>query len=213
MSDQSGASSSSASGSDSGQSDVRGRGSPPRNRRRSPRRESPTDRQRTKLLKELIDQRLQEVSLQRKRKREPEFKFPSNKDQYQFNEQVITELRGVRAEGRSKKKLEKAIGRLEKRQKLIRIADRSKAGWKTVDEYLTDDVASDDEDDRKIRKAEKRALARVAEEKEKKKRTTDRKPKNKFTDSSPQRDRFRNAPRQTRSRNNDACFRCGKLGH
>ena len=190
MSDQSGASSSSASGSDSGQSDIRGRGSPPRNRRRSPRRESPTDHQRTKILEELIDQRLQEVSLQKKRKRESEFRFPSNKDQFLFNEQVITELRGVRAEGRSKKKLEKAIGRLEKRQKLIEIADRSKAGWKTVDEYLTDEIASDDEDDRKIRKAEKRALARVAEEKEKKKRTTERKTKNKFTDSSPQRDRF-----------------------
>ena len=214
MADRRSSPSSSDSGSGSGSSVGHRRGSPSHQRTRSPRREpSPTVRQRNKILEELIDQRLKEISLQKKRKRESEFRYPSNKDQFQFNEQVIAELEGVTAEGRSNRKLEKAIGRLEKRQKLIKMADRSKAGWKVVEEYLTDEIASNDEDDKKIRKAEKRALARIAEEKEKKKQTTDRKTKTKSTDSPTRRDRFRNAPRQSRSRHNDACFRCGKLGH
>ena len=41
---------------------------------------------------EQIHQRLQEVSLQKKRKQESEFRFQSNKDQFLFNEQVINEL-------------------------------------------------------------------------------------------------------------------------
>ena len=173
-----------------------------------------TRRQRNRILENLIDKRLKEVTLQKKRKREAEFRYPSNKDQYQFNEQVIAELEGVSAEGRSKKKLKKAIKRLVKRNKLIKMADRSRAGWKIVEEYLTDEVASSPEDDKKIRKAEKRALAKIEEEKEKKKKaTSERRPTTKPAESPAQRERFRNASRQSRSRRNDACFRCGTLGH
>jgi hypothetical protein len=34
--------------------------------------------------------------------------------------------------------------------KLIRIADKSEGGWTTVDEYLSDEVASDSEDQKRI---------------------------------------------------------------
>ena len=42
---------------------------------------------------------------------------------------------------------------IEKRQKLIKIADKNKDGWLVVQEYESDDLASDSEDDKKIRKA------------------------------------------------------------
>ena len=42
--------------------------------------------------------------------------------------------------------------------KLIWIADKSEAGWATVDKYLSDEVASGSDDVKKIRTAEQRAF-------------------------------------------------------
>ena len=42
---------------------------------------------------------------------------------------------------------------LHKRKKLIKLADSSEAGWDAVQEYESQDIASDDEDDKKIRNA------------------------------------------------------------
>ena len=42
---------------------------------------------------------------------------------------------------------------IKKQQKLIKLADRSKDGWLVVQEYESDDLASNSEDEKKIRKA------------------------------------------------------------
>ena len=42
---------------------------------------------------------------------------------------------------------------LHKRQKLIKLADSSEAGWDAVQEYESQDIASVDEGDKKIRYA------------------------------------------------------------
>ena len=40
---------------------------------------------------------------------------------------------------------------IEKRIKLMRLADRSEHGWKTVSEYVSDSLATDSDDDKKIK--------------------------------------------------------------
>ncbi|KAK3744095.1 hypothetical protein QZH41_005420 [Actinostola sp. cb2023] len=42
---------------------------------------------------------------------------------------------------------------VKKRQKLIRITDKAKDGWKVVDEYVSDELASDTEDEKRLKKA------------------------------------------------------------
>ena len=42
--------------------------------------------------------------------------------------------------------------------KLIRFADKSEGGWGAVDEYLSDEVASDSDDEKKMRAANERAI-------------------------------------------------------
>ena len=57
---------------------------------------------------------------------------------------------------------------LHKRQKLAKLADSSEAGWDTVQEYESQDVASDDADDKKIRNT--RAAANRKRKQEERKR-------------------------------------------
>jgi len=50
---------------------------------------------------------------------------------------------------------------LKKRNKPIRIAEKSDGDRKTVDEFLSDEVASDSEDEKRIRAAENRAVRKI----------------------------------------------------
>ena len=54
---------------------------------------------------------------------------------------------------------------LEFRQKLIRLADRSEFGWDAVKEYETDELAADDDDAKRLEKAEKAAEQKVMKRK------------------------------------------------
>ena len=59
---------------------------------------------------------------------------------------------------KSLKGIKKAIADLETRNKMIEIADKSYGGWKTVEKYLSDSIAGDSGDKRKLRAVESRAL-------------------------------------------------------
>ena len=48
---------------------------------------------------------------------------------------------------------------------MIRIADKSEGGWRTVDEYLSDEIASDSEDEKRIRAADNRAVKKMKKDK------------------------------------------------
>ncbi|VDI83634.1 Hypothetical predicted protein [Mytilus galloprovincialis] len=87
---------------------------------------------------------IEEVSLK--------FKHEGNKIQYKFNEETITELNKVASI------IIDLIDKVKERNKLIRIADTSTGGWATVREYEANVIASDSEDEKKIRQAESRAL-------------------------------------------------------
>ena len=50
--------------------------------------------------------------------------------------------------------------KLKRRNKLIKMADRSVLGWDTVTEYEDDPSASDSDDGKKIRQAENRVLTK-----------------------------------------------------
>ena len=59
---------------------------------------------------------------------------------------------------RATKLVKNMIEDLQKRNKLIKIANKSPAGWNTVQEYLSDSLASDSEGNKKLKVAEARAL-------------------------------------------------------
>ena len=46
--------------------------------------------------------------------------------------------------------VEEGTGIVYKRIKAIKLADKSEFGWQTVNEYLSDELASDSDDDKKI---------------------------------------------------------------
>ena len=60
-------------------------------------------------------------------------------------------------------KLDKDIDLIDQRKKLILIADQSEYDWKTVGEYMHNELAGNDEDAKKMRKAEKEAQRKIAE--------------------------------------------------
>ena len=57
-----------------------------------------------------------------------------------------------------------AMDMLEHRQKLVCLADMSDLGWRVVNEYETNPLADDSDDERRMYKAEARAARKMKAE-------------------------------------------------
>jgi len=98
-----------------------------------------------------------------KRDAAPSFKKKSNEEQFNWANKSILEAvedANVVLDRKDLQKTNEALDRgmslLKDRQKLILLADKSPYGWKTVLEYKHYDLADDDEDEKKIFRAEAR---------------------------------------------------------
>ncbi|XP_052804490.1 uncharacterized protein LOC128234346 [Mya arenaria] len=94
-----------------------------------------------------------------------QWKRQGNKVQYTFNADIIDNFMSQACWALANDKvsyckdvLSEGIDKLKHRQKLTRIADSSEGGWDTVNCYESNPLASDSDDETKLRKAETQAL-------------------------------------------------------
>ena len=74
-------------------------------------------------------------------------KFKGNQKQFELNAQIDSVFDRIRSANDSKNNqvddlVDEGKELIRKRQKLIRIADKSAHGWKVLDEYVSDELAS-----------------------------------------------------------------------
>ena len=81
-----------------------------------------------------------------------QFKKKGNEQQFKFNQKVLkANAKASRAmasgdTARAKESLQGGIDLLNKRQELIKLADKSEFGWATINEHLDDKLADDESD-------------------------------------------------------------------
>ena len=151
------------------------------------------------------------------------FNYNGNREQYLFNSEVKEGLEDICSLLQEEEvgiemieqRINQVLQKVEHRNKLIRIADRSEAGWETVREFQRDDLADDSEEERKIRASESRALQKI----KRKKLRRQQKPSaavGRVEDQSfrPPKDQYKKSYfNQRRPGVNDICFQCGEKGH
>ena len=89
-------------------------------------------------------------------------KFKGNQKQFELNAQIDFVFDRIRSANDSENKqvdylVDEGKELIRKRQKLNRIADKSADGWKVVDEYVSDELASGSEDEKRLKKAKEAA--------------------------------------------------------
>ena len=151
------------------------------------------------------------------------WKREGNKKQFDFNSEVLEIM--VRASDACKMRdltavsgyIDTVTHKMSCRQKLIRMADSSEGGWQTVREYEVNDLASDSEDEKRINRADARAVKKIKRMKTNKGSSRFRPYGGSFTGSHyatpniASTSKYQSANRQ--STRSGACFSCGSSGH
>ena len=152
---------------------------------------------------------------------EPEFKFEGNKKQYQLNKKVLKKIKAAKDVGDDDLRnelLEEGEQLLIERNKHICIAE--KYGWDTVECYTTDPIASDSDDEKKIKKAVKECKL-LREEKRKAKLLKSKRPmppqrgveRRVILEKPPLSSMAGKVPTASVTRDSHTCFRCLRPGH
>ena len=160
------------------------------------------------------------------------FKKKGNEQQFSFNRKVAgtsgTALKALESGNipKAKEELNKGISLIHSRRKIIKLADKSEFGWATV--QVSDELADDEADASKIKKAEKRAAVKIKTLQEKKRKTSPKvssasappsvsasRPGGSFGSFPSASSYFRPQSRYSYNsfRASDMCFRCSKQGH
>ena len=183
------------------------------------------------------------ISKSKVEEKKVEIKFKGNRIQYEFNakqeariQRAITKIdKGDNSAAKSE--LKEVLSDIKLRNKHIKIADKSEGGWKVVDEYKSEELADNSDDEKRIKAARKTVAANAREEKKQKIRQSRRSvPYNRSYNapsSYPNPDsvmgrgnysfrrsgsgstqQFRVSPSSfVNFRASDRCFGCGKAGH
>ena len=152
---------------------------------------------------------------------EPEFKFEGNKKQYQLNKKVLEKIKAAKDVGDDDLRnelLDEGEQLLIERNKHICIAE--KYGWDTVECYTTDPIASDSDDEKKIKKAVKECKL-LREEKRKAKLLKSKRPmptqrgveRRVILEKPPSSSVAGKVPTVSVTRDSRTCFRCFRPGH
>jgi hypothetical protein len=95
------------------------------------------------------------------------FSKRSCEEQFKFNSKVVSSLYEAREANKggdgatTHDKISQGIELLDYRQKLVKLADSSEAGWKTVDEYVSNPIADNSDDEKRMDRARVRANRKV----------------------------------------------------
>jgi hypothetical protein len=169
------------------------------------------------------------------KKSENTLKFKGNQVQFELNvdnqDNLNSALKYIKCNrsGKAITLIEESLAVLKKRNKLIRIADKSEGGWRTIDDYLSDEVATDSEDERRIRAAENRAVKMTKTHKKDTGKQNRKRPAEEagsftqvahdggnavnYNATQPFRETGAGASALRNSKANDQCYKCGGYGH
>ena len=92
------------------------------------------------------------------------FRHKGNRVQFEFNEQILEIVQNLSSvlnnddASEANDLCDELTAKLKCRNKLVKMADRSDVDWETVAKYETDPIPSDEDDGKKIRQVENRAL-------------------------------------------------------